>query len=90
MRIYIKYLLWLSEVFGTKEEIVEVPGETTVAGVLRALIARRPRAESYIRNILSGNSEIIVLHNSMTPVNGLDTVLRDQDTITLIPPVSGG
>ncbi|MEM2025375.1 MAG: MoaD/ThiS family protein [Desulfurococcaceae archaeon] len=90
MRIYIKYLLWLSEVFGTKEEIVEVPEETTVAGVLRALITQRPRAENYIRNILSGNSEIIVLHNSMTPANGLDTILRDQDTITLIPPVSGG
>lgn len=91
MRVRVKYLLWLALKTGTSEEVIEVPENSTIASVLESISkSKPPGVAKVIESILKGESEIIVLHNSKTPVEGLSTVLRENDVITLMPPVSGG
>lgn len=90
MKVRVKYLMWLADIAGTSEEVIEVPEKATIASLLKVLTSQRPAIANHVRDLLQGKSEIIVLHNSMTPLNGLNTPLSEHDVITLIPPVSGG
>ena len=82
--------MWLSSKIGVTEETIELFEEATIRKLLEYLCNQKPSAANMYRKILEGSSEIIVLHNSKTPSKGLETPLKDGDTVILIPPVSGG
>ncbi|MCY0868951.1 MAG: MoaD/ThiS family protein [Desulfurococcus sp.] len=90
MKVRVKYMLWLKDKTGISEEIVEVDGECSIRSLLSMLGGKHSGLARYIEGILEGRSEIIVLHNSKTPANGLESILRDMDEVVLIPSVSGG
>ncbi|MEM1628213.1 MAG: MoaD/ThiS family protein [Desulfurococcaceae archaeon] len=85
-----KYMLWLAAKARVEEEIVDIEPGSTILDLLLRVRENNKGLAKYIDEILSGRSEIIVLHNSSQPAFGLRTTLRDGDTIVLIPPVSGG
>lgn len=91
MKVKVQYLLWLAQKAGVSEEFVDVEENSTIAGLLEKLIKIKPPVlADVLKGVLEGRSDIIVLHNSRTPLKGLLTSLKDGDTVTLIPPVSGG
>lgn len=90
MKVYVKYLLWLAQKAGTSEEVVEIPENITIANLLEKLAKTRQGVSKVLEEVLQGRSEIIVLHNSKTPSQGLSTILKDGDVVALMPPVSGG
>ena len=90
MKIRIKYLLWLSEKAGVEAEELDLPNKATLHQLLVEVGNRRPSLSKIIQELLVGSSDIIILVNSKTPLQGLETPLKDFDEITLIPPLSGG
>jgi len=90
LKVHVKYLLWLAQKAGTSEELIEIPENTTIAGLLEKLAKTKQGVSKVLEEVLRGKSEVIVLHNSKTPLQGLSTTLKDGDIIVLIPPVSGG
>lgn len=75
------------------EDVVEVPGGTTVGGLLTALSARYPglgdalftrtgEVRAYVNILKNGRN----IHFS----GGLKTPLEDGDTVALFPPAAGG
>lgn len=89
MKVKVKYLLWLAQRRGLSDEEIEVLPGSTIEDLLR-LLRNVNGIRDHIDGILSGRSEIIILHNNLTPTNGLKTRLRNGDLIILMPPVSGG
>jgi molybdopterin synthase sulfur carrier subunit len=91
VRIKVKYMLWLIDKVGISEEVVEIPGEPTLGELINVLAeSKTGRARELLLGIQRGETDVVVLVNSKTPPNGLDTKLRDGDNVVLIPPVSGG
>lgn len=90
MRVKVKYMLWLSLKTRREEEVLDIEPGSTILDLLLKIQEKTQSIAKYIDEILSGRSEIIILHNSAQPIHGLKTMLRDGDIITLIPPVSGG
>jgi len=84
-------MLWLADKTRVREELVVIPGEPSIKDLIEAISINKPEeARRILRGILSGNSEVIVLVNSKTPPQGLDTKLKDGDVVSFMPPVSGG
>jgi MoaD family protein len=90
MKIRVKYFLWLSEKAGVEAEELELPSKFTLRQLLLELGNRRPRLSKIIQELLVGSSEIIILLNSKTPPQGLETPLKDLDEVAFMPPLSGG
>lgn len=91
LKIKVKYLLWLAEKAGTSEEEVDLPEDSTLVTLIEKLCENKSsKITEILGKILQGDSEIIILHNSKTPTNGLKTLLKDGDAVIFIPPVSGG
>ncbi|MEM4718080.1 MAG: MoaD family protein [Desulfurococcaceae archaeon] len=90
MRILVKYLMWISQKAGVSEEYIDMDENSTLEDLLLKIIEIRPSLRKTIQDALSGSAELIVLHNSVTPYNGLKTCLKEGDIVVLMPPVSGG
>ncbi|ADV65234.1 MoaD family protein [Desulfurococcus mucosus DSM 2162] len=90
VRVRVKYMLWLESKTGLREEVVEVGDNCRLRDLVKMLGERHTALSRLIGELLHGESGIIVLHNSRTPEEGMDTPLRDMDEVVLMPPVSGG
>ena len=91
MRVRVQTLATLYEVSGRFVHELELPEGARVIDAVRALVGRVP---GLARLVLDGDrisSDIIVLVNGRPVHEGREgVVLRDGDTVTLIPPAGGG
>ena len=80
MRVKILYFSQIKDLVGKNEEIIEFSGET-VRDLIEVLSQKYPNVKE-------------VLNKSMFAINEnyekTDFVLKDDDTVAIIPPVSGG
>ena len=80
MRVKILYFSQIKDLIGKNEEIIEFSGET-VRDLIEVLSQKYPNVKE-------------VLNKSMFAINEnyekTDFVLKDDDTVAIIPPVSGG
>lgn len=80
MKIKVLYFSQIKDLVGKSEEVIEFSGET-LKDLIDALSDRYPNVKD-------------VLSRSMFAVNEnyekLDFILKDNDTVAIIPPVSGG
>jgi len=92
MKVKIKYMLWLSDKAGTSAEELSIEGreEITLRDLLLELTNYKPKLAKTIHEAITGSSEIIILVNSKTPNQNLETIIKNGDEIVLMPPVSGG
>ncbi len=89
MRVRIKYLLWLGEKVGVREEIISIDKEeTTVEEIINHIVVKYPILKKYLSKIFEPDNPFIVLVNGKPC--GENSIVRDGDTITILPPVSGG
>jgi molybdopterin converting factor subunit 1 len=79
VRVRLRYFASIREALGRREEALDVPAGSTVADVWELLVAARPalRQQRYRPAV---NQEYVDVR----------TVLREEDEVVFIPPVSGG
>jgi len=93
MRIKVRFFTILREMTGKKEEILTVEDGATVREVLDLLsdkygndfseyIFKGRRLRDHIQILLNGVN--------ITTLNGLDTRLKEDSTLAVVPPVGGG
>lgn len=81
MKVTIKYFAICYDMFGKREETMDLPEGASVQDILDRLEARKPEvADLYHTMRLSVNWEYA----------STDTPLDDGDEVALIPPVAGG
>jgi molybdopterin converting factor subunit 1 len=81
MRVRVLYFGIVRERLGVREEVVEVPAGSTVASLTQLLSAKHG-------NLAAGVSALRLAVNLEYVDAG--TILRDDDEVAVIPPVSGG
>ena len=78
------YLARLREAFGTASETHTCARGTTVAGLLDAL---RARGGAFAGELAEGRAVRVAVNHALAVGH---TVLRDDDEVALLPPVTGG
>ena len=98
-KIRLELLPWVSETYGSekpgrlvlKEEVQE---GATAGTVLRKLAAKHPALAEAVfypgGERLRGNIGIVLNGRLLDLLDGLETIVRDGDTVTLFPFVDGG
>ncbi len=91
MKIRVRFFANLREVFHTREMIVKLDKGTTVRGALET-ICDSPGKRKEIFNGDKLNPYMIVLRNGrhIQHLDGLETVLNEEDELSVFPPVAGG
>lgn len=81
MRIHVRLFAILREAAGISEQTLELADGATVAMVRERLAAMHPGLSPHLLRVA------YAVNRSYAP---LETRLRDEDEVALIPPVSGG
>jgi len=94
MKIEVKFFTSLREITGEKVEEVQLRGILTVEELLTKLSAKYGREfREYIYNEkgkVHPYLSILVNGKSTNVLKGLDTEIKEGDTIAILPPVGGG
>ncbi len=88
MRIKIKVFFTLREKLGWKEKTIDVPDGTTVGD----LIEMFPMIKEEIERYRAKGFDMIIMVNGrhIQFLNGLSTMLRENDSVEFFPPAAGG
>lgn len=94
MRVKIRFFTRLREITDKREEEAEVENGKTVVELLELLEERYGQAfKDYIRDRrgkFRGNLQYLVNGKNVRFLQGFETVLEEDDTLAIIPPVGGG
>jgi sulfur-carrier protein len=83
----------LRDLLRTKEVTIEIEDETSVRQVLRRLVAAHPVLAGKLwddNEKLTGLVTVLLNGRSLEYMNGLETTVQDDDSLSLFPPVGGG
>jgi MoaD family protein len=90
----VKYLALAREIAGAREEFIETGNTSTVSDLLRMLAEKHgPRMRGYLFDQAGKprtHLQFFLNDKSIHLINGLETALRDDSTLAIVPPVSGG
>ena len=81
LRVQVLFFGRVRELTGLAEEIAEVPSGTTLASLFGLYAARFPKLAAFRSSLVASRNE------EFAP---WDTQLSNEDTISFLPPVSGG
>lgn len=81
LRVQVLFFGRVRELAGLIEEVAEVPPGTTLASLFDRYSARYPKLASFRSSLVASRNEEFA---------SWDTELADNDTISFLPPVSGG
>jgi len=89
----LKLFATLRDLTGTKEVDVNFEAGQTVRQLVASILDKHPTLGNAMLNddgTLSGAVQILVHGRNIEWLNGLDTTIREEDIISLIPPSAGG
>jgi molybdopterin synthase sulfur carrier subunit len=91
LKVTVKFFAYLRDIFRGRKEQIELPSGSSVGDLLNLLCDSQARREQ-IFDCHELRPQMMVLKNGnhIQHFRGLDTILEDEDTIVLIPPVGGG
>ena len=95
MKVKVQYFAAIREIANRSEEILEVEKRPTVLDALKALAKNHgDKFTDYVFDPQTGVPrpylQFLVNEESISTMNGLSTVLSDDSTLAIIPPVGGG
>ncbi len=95
MKVKARYFATIREIVGKREEVFEVPEDTTVHDFLDMLSEKYGKAfRDYVldegREELSPNLNFLVDGKNIAMMNGIKTTMYDGCVFAIIPPVGGG
>ena len=77
-----------------REEIIDLDHETKVLELLKLLVARHGKLKDYLfdaeTGILKPYIQFMVDDNLISNLKGYETILTENCTFAIIPPVGGG
>ena len=92
MRVVVRTFGDLIPLVGRKQ-MIETQEGTSVKAVVRQVSSQAGSTRpGYIGNYRIGGNELVVLVNgrNIATLDGVETVLKDGDVVTLLPPFAGG
>jgi MoaD family protein len=91
MKILVRYMLSTAQITGKHEEIIEVAPEATIQDLLQVLAKEygNELGKALPKNEYEMN-ESILLNGRGVRKTEVKEFLRDNDVLTLVPPVHGG
>ena len=95
MRIRVQYFAIIRELVNQREEIIDVEGKSTVLDLLKLLAARHgEKFRQYVFDPATSNPrpylQFLLNEESISTLSGFSTVLSENSTFAIIPPVGGG
>jgi molybdopterin synthase sulfur carrier subunit len=94
MKVEVRFFTSLREITGKKKEQVQLQNSITVEKLLTRLSKKYGKEfREYLYNMegkVHGYLLILVNGKSTNVLRGLDTKLKEGDTIAILPPVGGG
>ncbi|MFQ5819074.1 MAG: ubiquitin-like small modifier protein 1 [Candidatus Heimdallarchaeota archaeon] len=94
MKIQIKFFAALREIVGKKAEFVELDGGGRVQDVIRHLIETygTPLEQHLFdkQGKLTTSYQLLINGINISTLEGLETPLKEGDTLAILPPVGGG
>ena len=92
MRVKVKFLAYFGELFGGETKEVEGEKITDIQNLLELLCNSPERREAIFDRTGTLSPEVIVMSNGrhIQFLNGVQTVLGDEDVVVLAPRVYGG
>jgi MoaD family protein len=95
LKVKIRYFAIIRELVGLREETLELKDKTTVLDALKVLAEKHgEQLKQYVFDSETGNPrpylQFLVNQDSITKLNGFLTVLEDNYSMAIIPPVGGG
>ncbi len=88
MRVIVKYLMWMQEKAGTNREEYILEENSTIEDLLEKIIDRHANLRKYLINPRTQENHVLLTINGHTARPGAR--LRENDIVTIMPPVSGG
>ena len=90
MRVRVRLVSLLREAVGGRQELeLELPGDSARLGdVVKALYERYPSLGKLVRELEDRGLNIVYMVNGQGASE--DAAVRDGDTVTVLPPASGG
>ncbi len=82
IRVTILYFAFIHEITRKKEEIMELSTNTSIKELISIILTRYPNIKN-IKNIKISVNYRIVNSNS-------NSILKNDDEVALLPPISGG
>ncbi len=92
MKVNLRVYGHLKVIVGERESEIEIPGGTRVAGlppILKSHFGEAFYMAVYTDPPFSG-MRVLIGGRDLFSFDGLETVLKPGDTITILPPVAGG
>jgi MoaD family protein len=95
IQVTVKFVGTLRSILNKREVVEQYPAHTTLKQALHYMAQKfGPRFEEEIVDLGSDRLEpfLVIMINGQNAVrlDGLNTVLRDKDTILIMPPITGG
>ncbi len=94
MNIQIKFFAALREIVGKKAEFVELDGGVRVQDVISYLVETYGTSlEQHLfdkQGKLSTSYQLLINGINISTLEGLETLLKEGDTLAILPPVGGG
>lgn len=92
MEIKVKFFSILREVFGTEEKEVELKSGSNILDLLNILCDSPHRRETIFGDSSEPKTYILIFKNGkpIQSLNGIQTKLREGDTVTIFPAIFGG
>ncbi len=88
MQVVVKYLLWMREKAGTNKEEYILEENSTIEDLLEKIISKHENLRKHLANPFTRENPVLITINGRTARPGAR--LRENDTVTIMPPVSGG
>lgn len=88
MRVKVRYMLWLREKTGVEQEDYILDDGATLKDLINAILNKHEELSNQLEGIFSDDNPFIILVNGKT--GRKNYVLRDNDIVTILPPISGG
>jgi molybdopterin synthase sulfur carrier subunit len=94
MKVTVKFFTTLREIVGKPQEQIEFHEAVTINDLLQQL--ERRYGEKYTRYVYNekgnvrGHLQFLINGKSITNQQGLNTKLKENDILAILPPVGGG
>ncbi len=81
MKVQLRFFAVLREIMGLEELEMDLAEGTTIAGLLETVVSEHPKLGPYIKVL-----QVAVNHEIVGP----EHLVKPEDEIAFLPPVSGG
>jgi MoaD family protein len=93
VRVRVRYYAMARDAAGKRDEVISLPDGSTVLGLVHALAMLHGRLREYVYDDDSKPMDYLMFSVNevyIVGLEGFETVLRDGDTVRVMPPIGGG